>query len=77
MNRQAGEPGVAKHSISPHFVASTLNDKISFQKEDKAKKDSRYAARIQTKQYHFDKEANNIQAQTLKEDTKAMSKIYG
>ena len=30
LNRQAGEPGVAKHSISPNFVASSLNDKISF-----------------------------------------------
>ena len=49
LNRQAGEPGVAKHSVPSNFVGSSLNDKISFQQEDKMKKARMNYVRIQTK----------------------------
>ena len=49
LNRQAGEPGVAKYSVPPNFVGSSLNDKISFQQEDKMKKARMNYVRIQTK----------------------------
>jgi hypothetical protein len=68
---------VAKHSISPAFVASNLNDKISFQQEDKLKKQRLQEARIQTKQQHFAKEANMISELTVREENKAQSKIMG
>ena len=61
--------------MSPNFVASTLNDKISFQQEDKNKRARLQKARIETKQFHFNKEAAVIQAQTQRDDTKAQSKI--
>lgn len=39
LNRRAGEPGQHKFNISSDFVANNLNDKISFQVEDKQKRD--------------------------------------
>ena len=65
VNRHARDPGQHSGFVATDHQAATLNDKISFQVEDKNRRDRLLQARISSKQAQLAKQSNAIQEQHL------------